>query len=143
METKAPNFQLLLISLNDVSFRRERSFTEEDIKNATQNFDIAINNTFVENENVVDVALTITYSQTFKEKELVFAKITQVGLFKYEKDIVTPEQMHAFTSINAPAILLPFVREVLANLSIKAYLPPILLQPVNFVELNKATQKNN
>lgn len=38
-----------------------------------------------------------------------------------------------FGNVNAPAIIYPFVREVIANLTVKASIAPVLLPAMNFV----------
>jgi preprotein translocase subunit SecB len=42
-----------------------------------------------------------------------------------------------FVAVNAPAILYPYLREHITSLSIKAGLPAIVLEPMNFAALVK------
>ncbi len=43
-----------------------------------------------------------------------------------------PEQMHAFTYAEAPRILFPFARRVIADAVRDAGFPPVMLEPIDF-----------
>lgn len=45
---------------------------------------------------------------------------------------LAPEQMHAFTYAEAPRILFPFARRVVADAVRDAGYPPIMLEPIDF-----------
>jgi preprotein translocase subunit SecB len=64
------------------------------------------------------------------------------GVFR-KSETVTEEQFNNFCDINAPAIIFPFVREIIATQTAKAGVQPVVIQPINFVELaqNKSTAK--
>lgn len=46
-------------------------------------------------------------------------------------------KLKEFSKIHAPAHLMPFLREVIGNTTMKANIPPLLLPPINLVELLK------
>ncbi len=54
---------------------------------------------------------------------------------KPDKDIVKQ-----FSTMNCPAIIFPYVRETIADLTRRAGYPPLHLPPINFVELAKNKQ---
>lgn len=45
---------------------------------------------------------------------------------------LAPEQMHAFTYAEAPRILFPFARRIIADAVRDAGYPPVLLEPIDF-----------
>ena len=45
---------------------------------------------------------------------------------------LAPEQMHAFTYAEAPRILFPFARRIMADAVRDAGYPPVLLEPIDF-----------
>ena len=51
------------------------------------------------------------------------------------------ENLQKFSEINAPAHLFPFLREVVANTSLKAGIPPLLLPPVNLAAILSGKKK--
>ncbi|MDE2620486.1 MAG: protein-export chaperone SecB, partial [Sphingomonadales bacterium] len=45
---------------------------------------------------------------------------------------LAPEQMHAFTYAEAPRILFPFARRIIADAVRDAGYPPVMLEPIDF-----------
>jgi preprotein translocase subunit SecB len=60
--------------------------------------------------------------------ELVFA-----GLFRIQN--VPQEQLHPLVMIECPRLLFPFAREIIANGVRNGGFPPLLLDPIDFVQL--------
>ena len=65
---------------------------------------------------------------TIYELEMIYA-----GLFKVEN--APPEALEPLLHINGPALLFPFVRRILADLTREGGFPPLLLDPVDFAAL--------
>lgn len=51
------------------------------------------------------------------------------------------EKLKQFSEINAPAHLFPFLREIVANTSLKAGIPPLLLPPINLAAILSEKKK--
>lgn len=82
--------------------------------------------------NLISVKQTLYYSQEFNGVKQVTAQITMVGVFeKYGDSQLDLEQ---FGHVNAAAIIYPYIREHLSNLSAKAGLGLIFLPPVNLTK---------
>jgi preprotein translocase subunit SecB len=47
-----------------------------------------------------------------------------------------------FTSINAPALIFPYIREHITAITQKAGIKPIIIQPINFVALAKERENS-
>ncbi len=62
------------------------------------------------------------------ELELVYA-----GLFKIEN--APPGAMEPILNINGPALLFPFLRRIVADISREGGFPPLLLDPIDFASL--------
>jgi preprotein translocase subunit SecB len=87
------------------------------------------------NENTVMVTEIVTYNQIFNDVAEVSASIKMVGVFeKYGESILDLEN---FGNINGAAIVFPYIREHLTNLTAKAGLGLILLPPFNFTKKEK------
>ncbi len=86
-----------------------------------------------------DNTLKVYVGIDFESSEFT-ASISMVGIFKVEKE---PQELplQQFAEINAPAIIYPFIREHLANLTMKAGMKAVLLPPVNFVQLYEDRKK--
>lgn len=60
--------------------------------------------------------------------------VSMEGCFEFSRKI-TPQELERVAHINCAAILFPFLREFIADLTRRAGFPPFLLPPVNFVNL--------
>lgn len=59
-----------------------------------------------------------------------------IGLFVFEEK-PDEEQLNQIARINCAAILFPYIREAIADVTRRSGLPTLHLQPVNFVEMFK------
>lgn len=135
METQQnkQQFQLISIITTEANFRRE-DFIDENYNKVKNKIELNVAKHFGKDD--FGVFLTVGLKQEFEGKTLVEFKITTSGIFKKNGEI--PEEVvNNFCDINAPAIIFPFVREIIANLSMKGGLQPVIIQPINFVELSK------
>lgn len=107
------------------------------IPNVTFNNPDILHNTNVEvsvgvNGNNIIVTEKVDFTQSLKEVEEIKCSITMIGVF--EKIGESPlEDLDRFGKINGAAIIFPYIREHLTNLSVKAGINPIILAPQNFV----------
>src|SRR5208282_409540 len=82
-----------------------------------------------------------TFKQTFETITFLETKVVMAGTFKKASDL-DDAVLETFCNINAPAIIFPFIREMISSMSLKAGVQPILIQPINFVDLSKVALKN-
>ena len=102
----------------------------ENVKN-----DMNINTEVGVEDNVISVAETVTVIQKCDEIEQVKIKVKMVGSF----ESVGKSQLNdfdAFGRINGAAIIFPYIREHITNLTLKSGIPAIILPPVNFTKNN-------
>ena len=120
-------FRINNLLLLESSFTRviNVTFDNPDIK---QNINVDVNVSV--NGNVVVVTEEIKYNQIFNEVEEVSAKIKMVGVF--EKFGNSDLDLENFGNINGAAIIFPYIREQLTNLTSKAGLGLIIIPPFNF-----------
>ncbi|PKQ68891.1 protein-export chaperone SecB [Raineya orbicola] len=132
MET---GFEIVNILLLESNFRREPLVSFENlVKN------LSFNMGYSQKSNLLNVVIETSWEEKNKNTQLVEieAKIKMVGVFRYNDK--TSVKVEEFAKVNAPAIIFPFIREQLANLSLKAGIPLILLQPINFVRLSNESE---
>jgi preprotein translocase subunit SecB len=119
------------------------------------NFDI--NEDFKEGDNNT-ISPQITMSHEFRENEkqlIVFLGLKQLtGNMPYRFEIkagsifqfdAIPEVnlLKQLATINCPAIIFPYIRETIADLTRRAGFPPLHLDPINFIELAKTRESKN
>jgi preprotein translocase subunit SecB len=133
MTDNIPKFELGPIVTLECYFKRDHNIDDRYAK--------CVNNLKVDtsksiNEDEIIIFLTVNLTQSFENTNLVEVKVTNAAGFKKIGEM-TQQVIDDFCNINAPAIIFPFIRETIASLSTKAGLMPIIIQPVNFVDLNK------
>ena len=81
--------------------------------------------------------IIVTIYVSIDQDEMPFVlDIEYQGLFLLKKR-VAKKQIEPFAKVNCPAILFPFLRECIADITRRAGLNPLILPAVNFVELAK------
>lgn len=85
--------------------------------------------------NLLNVIVNVKFRGSIDDDVQISSDIKMVGIFEFEK--IDETKVASFAKINGAAIIYPFIREHLTSLSIKAGLSPILLSPVNFVNMSK------
>ena len=78
-------------------------------------------------------SIEFTASANSKAGKLYTLEIVYGGMFKLEN---MPEQaVEPFLLINAPALLFPFIRRMIADLTREGGFPPLMLDPIDFATL--------
>lgn len=92
------------------------------------------------NENILFITLNINFHTTDgndAEPPTLNCEIQCTGIFEIENKDNLDLPIEKFATLNGPAIILPYIRQHLTDLTIKAGFNPYYLPPVNFHELNK------
>lgn len=133
MENKN-SFKLLNVVLLESLFKREAHINYD-----AQGFDnkISINLDSKQQENNLQIFLTVIFSSGVEEKSDIVAEVKMLGIFEIHDNNIPTDVL---SKINGPAIIFPFIREHIASCSLKAGVRPIFLPPVNFVELVREEQ---
>ncbi|NLX73472.1 MAG: hypothetical protein GXY94_09245 [Bacteroidales bacterium] len=125
-------FQINNMILLESSFKRINNVSFGDnIGN-----DLSINVDVNVKDKTIIVAEEVSVVQKFQETEQVNIKVKMVGIF----DVIgnsTITDLNEFGRVNGAAIIFPYIREHITNLSLKGGIGPILLPPVNFTKLKQ------
>jgi preprotein translocase subunit SecB len=127
-EDKQPGITIDGIILAESYFKRLPNIKERE------KIDIKFN---VQNKITPDNTKLVTEFQVFlnKKTDSVYGRFIFIGLFSTKKEAnISLEQ---FANNNAPAYIFPYIREEIHNRSLKAGLPPIIIEPLNIVALTK------
>ncbi|MEM6711556.1 MAG: protein-export chaperone SecB [Pseudomonadota bacterium] len=85
-------------------------------------------------ENTSEVVLKLEAKAGGTGKDMMFAvELAYAGLFRVEN--MSPEQTQVALMIEAPRLLFPFAREIVANATRQAGFPPLMLDPIDFLAL--------
>lgn len=80
-----------------------------------------------------EVMLTITAEAKTGDEALFLVELTYGGIVTLGN--VAPEYVRPLLFIEAPRLLFPFARNVIAEATREGGFPPLLIQPVDFMEL--------
>ena len=124
-------FRIHNILLLESNFKRVANviFDKQDVE---QKVDISSHVTINSEKNIISVTLTLDYAQIYEEEKQVSATIKMGGAFEKVGD--SELDLEEFGEVNGSAIIYPYIREHLSNLSAKAGVGLILLPPANFTK---------
>ena len=134
----APNnsFKFINFKVTKLLYNENKQFNDKSSSKQveiTPDFQINYNKN---NEKVyVDLSIKIENSNT-----PFLLHVVLTGIFEIAKDIETQE-LDKLVNINMAAILFPFLRQVVADITTKAGFAPLLLPPLNFSEEYKTQNK--
>ena len=114
--------------LKDLSFENPNPL--ESFKQSQEKPNIQVNvNTVVKKlpENAYEVTLDIKTEGKIKDKVAFIAEISYAGIFSLNK--IPPEPI---LLIEAPRMLFPFARNILAETTRDGGYPPLMLNPIDF-----------
>lgn len=123
-------FQITNLILLESTFKRipNISFNAPNVHQETKvDVNVSVNN------NTVFVNEKVEYIQTLNDVEEINCSIVMVGIFEKIGESKL-DDLEQFGNINGAAIIFPYIREHLTNLSAKAGLGLIILPPVNFTK---------
>jgi len=85
--------------------------------------------------NVFEVILQLAADAKIKDKTAFIVELTYAGLFTLN---VPEEHIQPILLIEAPRLLFPFARAIIADVTSSGGLPPLMLQPIDFAQLFRA-----
>jgi preprotein translocase subunit SecB len=84
-------------------------------------------------ENVSEVVLNIRAQASQPDRAVFIAELAYAGVFTLPP--LPMEQARALLLIEAPRLLFPFARQIIADVVRDGGYPPLMLQPLDFVDL--------
>lgn len=130
--------QLLVknIRLQQIQFRINPDFHIENENQAVEiKHNIAIKNEIKEKSLIVHIIIQTPPTDQAGNYPFYFLLVV-TGFFEL-KDEIEKSEIDKIANINCAAIIFPYVRETLADITRRSGFPPLHLQPVNFIKLFK------
>ena len=131
IKDKQSGFNVESILLTESSFTRKGKINFSESEQEVS-FETGVGS----RDNTVNVKLTTTVTNKLKDEEQYKIVVSFVGVFKRTGNSQISDN-ELFGRINGAAIIFPFVREHIANISLKAGLGSLILPPVNFTKINR------
>lgn len=137
-QVNQPHFSIEKIYVRDLSVEIPNApavFLERDqpqLEFAFRNQGQSLGNDFHE------VALTSTVTARLGEKTVFLIEVTQAGIFLMRG--IPDGDVEAVYAVTCPTILLPYLRETVTDMAVRAGFPPVFLAPMNFDALYRQQQ---
>jgi preprotein translocase subunit SecB len=125
-----PTFSIEKVFVKDISLEIPNSpqvFLEREAP--TVDIQLHHNSTQVD-DGVYQTILTVTVTAKVKDKTMFLVEVGQAGVFVIRN--IPGGELDAVLGIACPNILFPYAREVVADTTVRAGFPPVVLNPVNF-----------
>jgi preprotein translocase subunit SecB len=85
-----------------------------------------------EGQNVFEVSLVIRADAKAQDVPCFIVELTYCGIFTLN---VPQEHVEAVLLVECPRLLFPFARNILAEVTRDGGFPPVMLNPIDFVQL--------
>ena len=128
-------FKIAGIRLNEAHFSLIRGFKREKNKSIEIKHNIEVG--YKTEDKVLQV---IVSASSDSENQPFRFSVSWEGLFAFDK-LPSKEDLDRIANINCAAIIFPFVRETIADLTRRASLPPLNLSPFNFLAMYEENQE--
>jgi preprotein translocase subunit SecB len=125
-----PQFGIERIYIKDASIS---VMNAPEVYSDSRRYDVGINVNSCSRkvgESSFEVVLTVVATAKQGDGDVFKIVVSEGGLFRISN--VQPAQLESILAVASPNILLPYVREVVADLSVRAGFMPVTLQPVDF-----------
>lgn len=139
-EDPMPSMAVRDITLESVTFQVNHGYTDEPEK---EGFAYKLKRTshYDEKRNTLIVSLGVETPRKEESPDYPFYfDIVFQGAFVFTEPI-SEELQKQYATVNCPAILFPYLREALADLTRRGGFPPLHLPVTNFVKLAKSEEK--
>lgn len=83
-----------------------------------------------EDQGLFEVVLTVTVTAKTGDKTVFLVEVAQAGIFQIRH--VPPQDLDPILGITCPGVLLPYAREAVSTMVLRAGFPPVVLQHMNF-----------
>lgn len=133
-ESSKPTMRILGQYLKDLSFENPNAPQSLAPQQAAPDINIAVN---VNARNLTptdfEVELHLDAKATSQGKVVFAAEMLYAGAFRMEN--FPPNLLHPAVLIEAPRILFPFARQILAEATRNGGFPPLMLDPIDFASM--------
>lgn len=141
--TEAPIFRLQKMYVKDLSFENPNApevFTSKQNEPKVE-VNLGLKHHPIEGDNLYEVTISITAKVTHGEeaKTLFIIEIEHCAVFTIKN---IPEQhIPTVLAVDCPAMMFPYTRQLISQLTVDGGFVPFLMEPVNFLALYQNQQR--
>lgn len=124
----------------DYKINQDFSETTEPVSNDVDfNIKFAVNSE--ESKAVVELAAIVNNNYQQNNKPL-YLNVVIIGIYSFQSSL-EDDKLKTLLETNAVAILFPYLRAIISQITVNCGIPPILLPTLNIVEFLKKKSKKN
>lgn len=140
MENTKSSLRFIDYYVEEVQFYNNNFFEEKSVE---LDFNISHSIEYTQDENnTFLVTLNIVIFDNAKENNYPFTiKVSITGVF--QTNIEDTKSIKNFAEINSIAILFPYLRSIVSTYTANANIQPLILPPINVVNMLKENNKND
>jgi len=129
-EQAAPHIAINAQYVKDLSF--ENPNAPESLITETPNIELSLdlNITSRTEENFYEVELSIEATAISEEKKLFIVELKYAGIFNLIN--IPEDQHHALLAVHCPAMIFPFARKIIADVTQDGGFQPLMIDPIDF-----------
>ena len=135
-QTSAPVFRLQKMYVKDLSFENPNApevFLEKGDPKVDLNLGLKHRKLEAEDLYEATLAVTVKVTNSATGKSLFLIEVEHAGVFLLKN--IPAEHIPAVLSVECPALLFPFTRQIISQSSVDGGFIPFLMEPVNFLAL--------
>jgi preprotein translocase subunit SecB len=139
-EQPLPQVSILAQYVKDLSFENPNAPASMHQQNGQPKIDINVNvGVKKQADEIYEVELKLSANATFENGRTAFiAELLYGGVFGLKH--VPEEHLELYLVVEAPRLLFPFARRILADATRDGGFPPLMLDPIDFAQLYFARQ---
>lgn len=131
----SPRATIINQYVKDLSFENPNAYDVfKAFAGATPKIDVAIDIKGIKKtSDTHEVELKLTISSKKEESGAFMIELIYAGLFTVRN--IKEDQLQAFINVQAPFVLFPFARRIIADVTRDGGYPPLMLDPIDFASL--------
>lgn len=144
IEEKEKSFTITAQYLKDISFENPKApYSIMSGDKPSININLGLNAEPI-HENTFEVVLHVQATATDNEEAVIFiVDVKYAGLFTIEGGLFSDEDKEAILMIHCPNLLFPYLRRIVSDSTRDGGYPPLMLSPINFLDLYKQKKAND
>lgn len=140
-DSTVPSVKVLGQYLKDLSFENPKApkILKEPGNNPNLNVDLNVNVTKLD-EGIYESAISIKTNASNDDGSIYVVEAVYAGAFEIRN--IPAEQLEPLLLINCPAILFPYLRRIISDMTHEGGFPPLLLDPIDFATLYRQRKES-
>ncbi len=129
-----PSMSVVAQYVKDLSFENPKAPDSLRARETAPQISIGVNvNSRQRSQTDYEIDLHLEAKAAIGEEVIFNVELTYGGLISVQN--VPAQHLHPYVNIEGPRLLFPFARQIIADAVIRGGFPPLLIDPIDFVQL--------